>query len=106
MSKSSAERIHYVLEQLIQRTVPVYPEDDEESVERRVDEAYATATDVLNKCVPARFLWNDRFTDHLSSSDEPSVAADVHHAADLIKKRCKQYNTRAARLSLADYKLQ
>jgi len=51
MSKSSAERIHYVLEQLIQRTVPVYPEDDEDAVERRVDEAFAIATDVLNRCL-------------------------------------------------------
>lgn len=51
MSKSSADRIGYVLEQLIQRTVPVYPEDDEEVVEQRLDEAYAIATEILSKCV-------------------------------------------------------
>lgn len=49
MSKSSADRIGYVLEQLIQRTVPVYPEDDEEAVEQRLDEAYAIATDIISK---------------------------------------------------------
>ncbi|KIW08601.1 hypothetical protein, variant [Verruconis gallopava] len=69
MSKSSAERIGYVLEQLLQRTIPVYPEDDEDAVEQRLDEAFAFSSELLQ------------------NSEEPSITADVHHAADLIKKR-------------------
>ena len=55
MSKSSAERIGYVLEQLIQRTVPAYPEDDDDAFEQRVDEAYAIATDIISKYARASF---------------------------------------------------
>jgi gamma-tubulin complex component 3 len=49
MSKSSAERVGYVLEQLIQRTVPIYPEDDEETAEQRLDDAYAIATEIISR---------------------------------------------------------
>lgn len=49
MSKTSAERIGYVTEQLIQRTVPIYPEDDEETAEQRLDEAYVIAMDIINR---------------------------------------------------------
>lgn len=49
MSKSSQDRIGYVLEQLIQRTVPVYPDDDEETVEQRLDEAFGIADEIISR---------------------------------------------------------
>lgn len=49
MSKSPEERVGYALEQLIQRTVPVYPEDDEITADQRLDEAYSIATDIISR---------------------------------------------------------
>jgi len=52
MSKSLEERVDYAVSQLIERTVPIYPEDDEELSEQRLDEAYNFARELLGRYVP------------------------------------------------------
>jgi hypothetical protein len=47
MSKSSEQRVDYALEQLIIRTVPSYPGEDEAVVDERVDDALAFAREVI-----------------------------------------------------------
>lgn len=47
MSKSHDERVDYALSQLIERVVPTYPEDDEETKEERLDDAYHFARELL-----------------------------------------------------------
>jgi hypothetical protein len=47
MSKSREERVESALSSLIERLVPIYDDDDEESADQRLDEAYNYARDVL-----------------------------------------------------------
>lgn len=47
MSKPSEQRVDYALEQLIERTVPSYPDDDDAAVDERVDDALAFAREVI-----------------------------------------------------------
>jgi len=54
MSKSLEERVDYAVSQLIERTVPIYPEDDEELSEQRLDEAYNFARELLGRYL----LWS------------------------------------------------
>jgi hypothetical protein len=42
------DRIDLALSQLIENTVPQYEDDDEESHNQRLDEAYALAHDVID----------------------------------------------------------
>jgi hypothetical protein len=49
MSKSHEERVDFAVSQLIERVVPVYPEDDEETSEQRLDEAYHFARELLGR---------------------------------------------------------
>jgi len=51
MSKSSEQRVDYALEQLIERTVPNYPEDDDAALDERIDDALAFAREVIETCV-------------------------------------------------------
>ncbi|RDI81014.1 hypothetical protein Vi05172_g8925 [Venturia inaequalis] len=75
MSKPSEQRVDYALEQLIERTVPSYPDDDDAALDERVDDALAFAREVIE------------------GAGEPAVTSDVHHAADLIKKRLIRENS-------------
>jgi hypothetical protein len=43
-----ADKIQLALNQLIEHTVPVYEDDDDEAVEQRLDDAYALAHDLIN----------------------------------------------------------
>ena len=52
MSKSLEERVDYAISQLVERTVPIYPEDDEEVSEQRLDEAYHFARELLGRYEP------------------------------------------------------
>src|SRR5262249_12308843 len=72
MAKTLQERVDYAVSQLVERTVPVYPDEDDESAEQRLDNAYKLTVDRL-----ANYDTRD------------AVASDVHHAPDLIKKKCK-----------------
>ncbi|KAF2399610.1 spindle pole body component alp6 [Trichodelitschia bisporula] len=69
MSKSTEERIDNALWQLLERTVPIYPEDDDETADQRLDDAFAFARNAI------------------ASAADTAVGPDVHHAADLIKRR-------------------
>lgn len=53
MSKSSEQRVDYALEQLIERTVPSYPDDDDAALDERVDDALAFAREVIETWVGA-----------------------------------------------------
>ncbi|KAF2665326.1 hypothetical protein BT63DRAFT_405294 [Microthyrium microscopicum] len=68
------DRINIALSQLVENTVPVYAEDDEEAVEERLDEAYAHAYELIE------------------NAGDPAVTADVHHAADLIRAKLLRDN--------------
>jgi len=47
MAKSSEQRVDYALEQLIERSVPTYPTDDDAALDERVDDALAFAREVI-----------------------------------------------------------
>jgi hypothetical protein len=47
MSKTVEERVDYALNQLIERSVPEYREDDDAAIEHRLDEAYNIAREIL-----------------------------------------------------------
>lgn len=49
MSKSAEQRVDYALEQLIERTVPSYPNDDDAALDERVDDALAFAREVIER---------------------------------------------------------
>ena len=49
MSRTSEERVAQALEHLIERTVPIYPEDDEAAADERLDEAYAFAREIIGR---------------------------------------------------------
>jgi hypothetical protein len=50
------DRIDIALSQLIENTVPAYADDDEESHNQRLDEAYALAHDLIDAQVLSRHL--------------------------------------------------
>lgn len=45
------ERIDLALSQLVEHTVPVYPEDDNDTIEQRLDEAFANAHEIISRQV-------------------------------------------------------
>ena len=49
MAKTLQERVDYAVSQLVERTVPVYPDEDDESTEQRLDEAYQFACELLGR---------------------------------------------------------
>ncbi|KAK5133758.1 hypothetical protein LTR08_007408 [Meristemomyces frigidus] len=69
MTSTREERVDNALQQLLERLVPQYPDEDEATADQRWDEANEVARDLIDR------------------DPEPSVAEDVNHAADLIKKR-------------------
>ena len=69
MSTTREERVENALQQLLERLVPQYPDEDEAQADQRWDDA------------------NDVARNLLTEQQEPSVAEDVNHAADLIKRR-------------------
>jgi gamma-tubulin complex component 3 len=69
MASTKEERVENALQQLLERLVPQYPDEAEETADQRWDEANEIARDLIER------------------EPEPSVAEDVNHAADLIKRR-------------------
>lgn len=69
MTSTREERVENALQQLLERLVPQYPDEDEAQADQRWDEANEVARDLL------------------TSEPEPAVLEDVNHAADLIKRR-------------------
>jgi gamma-tubulin complex component 3 len=63
------ERIDIALSQLVEHLVPVYADDDNNAIDQRLDEAYAHAHHLIDQ------------------AGDSAIAADVHHAADLIRKK-------------------
>jgi gamma-tubulin complex component 3 len=49
MAKTLQERVDYAISQLVERTVPVYPDEDDESTEQRLDDAYHFARELLGR---------------------------------------------------------
>jgi gamma-tubulin complex component 3 len=49
MSKTQEERVDFALSELLERTVPFYPDDDQETADNRLDEAYNIARDILGR---------------------------------------------------------
>ncbi|TKA30805.1 hypothetical protein B0A50_02525 [Salinomyces thailandicus] len=72
MATTREERVENALQQLLERLVPQDPEDEDED-DAHADQRWEDANNV------ARSLLIER--------PEPSVAEDVNHAADLIKRR-------------------
>ncbi|KAF2089249.1 hypothetical protein K490DRAFT_72063 [Saccharata proteae CBS 121410] len=69
MPQTTEERVEHALSKLLEHLLPPYPGEDPATADERIDDAYGYALDVI------------------SSAGEPSVASDVNHAADLIKKK-------------------
>jgi hypothetical protein len=49
MAKTLQERVDYAVSQLVERTVPVYADEDDESAEQRLDDAYHFARELLGR---------------------------------------------------------
>lgn len=69
MAAMNLERVHNALNELLERIVPEYPEEDETVGAQRFGEAYD-------------FAYNE-----LLVAGEPSVVADINHMATLIDTR-------------------
>ncbi|KAF2766362.1 spc98 like protein [Teratosphaeria nubilosa] len=74
MSSSREERVENALQQLLERLVPQYPDEDEATADERWDEANEVARNLVD------------------AEPEASVAEDVNHAADLIQRRLIRAN--------------
>lgn len=74
MTSTREERVENALQQLLERLVPQYPDEDEATADQRWDEANEVARDLIDR------------------EPEASVAEDVNHAADLIKRRLIREN--------------
>ncbi|KAK7517372.1 spindle pole body component alp6 [Phyllosticta citriasiana] len=69
MPQTTEERVEHALSKLLEYLLPQYPHEDEDAADQRLDDAFNYALDAIG------------------SSGEPSIASDVNHAADLIKKK-------------------
>ena len=69
MSMSESARVEKALQQLLERLVPQYPDEDEATADQRWEEA------------------NELARDHIDRDAEPGVVEDVNHAADLIRRK-------------------
>ncbi|KAF1987542.1 hypothetical protein K402DRAFT_375659 [Aulographum hederae CBS 113979] len=69
MSKTQEERVQHALQNLLERIVPTYPDEDEATADDRFEDAYNFASDVI------------------ASSKDTTLASDVNHAADLIRRK-------------------
>jgi gamma-tubulin complex component 3 len=67
---SPGDRIDKALIQLVERQFVPDPNEDDASADERFDNLLDAARDILDR------------------QADPSVAADVNHASDLIKKKC------------------
>lgn len=69
MSSSREERVENALQQLLERLVPQYADEDEASADKRWDEA------------------NEIARTYIDREPDAGVVEDVNHAADLIKRK-------------------
>ncbi|GAB7358815.1 hypothetical protein MBLNU230_g4039t1 [Neophaeotheca triangularis] len=69
MATTQAERVDNALQQLLERLVPSYPDEDEATADQRWDEA------------------NELARSYIDAEPEAHIAEDVNHAADLIKRK-------------------
>jgi hypothetical protein len=49
MAKTQEERVDFALSELIERTVPFYADEDQETADARLDEAYTIAREILGR---------------------------------------------------------
>jgi hypothetical protein len=49
MAKTQEERVDFALSELVERTIPFYPDEDPETAENRLDEAYTFAREILGR---------------------------------------------------------
>jgi len=49
MSKSTEERVQHALQQLLERIVPTYPDEDDATADERFEEAYNVASDIIER---------------------------------------------------------
>lgn len=69
MASTQAERVNNALQQLLERLVPSYLDEDEATADQRWDDA------------------NDLARSYIDAEPEANIAEDVNHAADLIKRK-------------------
>ncbi|KAL1389069.1 Spc98 family-domain-containing protein [Phyllosticta capitalensis] len=69
MPQTTEERVEHALLKLLEHLLPQYPDEDDDVADQRLDDTFNYALDAIG------------------SSGEPSIASDVNHAADLIKKK-------------------
>ncbi|KAF2095605.1 hypothetical protein NA57DRAFT_44742 [Rhizodiscina lignyota] len=69
MPDNIQQRVEHALSQLVEKVVPAYPEDDDQALQDRLDDAYDFAIGVVQ-----------------DAGDTP-LSPDVNHAHDLIKKK-------------------
>lgn len=72
MASTREERVDNALQKLLERLVPAHEDEDEATADQRWDEA------------------NELARSYIDAEPDPSIAEDVNHAADLIKKRLLQ----------------
>jgi len=51
MSKSTEERVQHALQQLLERIVPTYPDEDDVTADERFEEAFNVASDIIERSV-------------------------------------------------------
>ena len=88
MGDEKAQRLDDALSSLVDILVPAQPDEDEATADERHDDALELARSIIDKCVYRERALQHQLT-FLCSHGSPSVASDVNHAAELIRKKCK-----------------
>ena len=88
MGDEKAQRLDDALSSLVDILVPAQPDEDEATADERHDDALELARSIIDKCVYRERALQHQLT-FLRSHGSPSVASDVNHAAELIRKKCK-----------------
>lgn len=91
MGDEKAQRLDDALSSLVGILVPALPDEDEATADERHDDALELARSIIDKCVYRERVLQRQLTllTFLCSHGSPSVASDVNHAAELIRKKCK-----------------
>lgn len=94
MTEARDQRVEHALDKLIGHTLPIYPDEDEATADERLDEAFNIADEIITK-YGVHWYTSCTHTDK-NSAPECSVAPDVNHISDLIRR--KRTNRRSPRI--------
>ena len=94
MGDEKAQRLDDALSSLVDILIPDRPDEDETTADERHDDALELARSIIDKCVTHERALRIRLTLPCSQGS-PTVASDVNHAAELIRKKCKFFPSNA-----------